>query len=99
MVLVRYNTIFHLLLYVWFGTILFRVNHLFSHPSVNRDVFTVDKVISFFTKESTHAGYIFWFTDSSRRVLLMVLRTETIVVMGLYPARRNRIDCDMELGK
>ena len=65
MVLVRYNTIFHLLLYVWFGTILFRVNHLFSHPSVNRDVFTVDKVISFFTKESTHAGYIFRFTDSS----------------------------------
>ena len=63
--LVRYNTIFHLLLYVWFGTILFRVNHLFSHPSVNRDVFTVDKVISFFTKESTHAGYIFRFTDSS----------------------------------
>ena len=38
--------------------VLFRVNHLFSHPSVNRDVFTVDKVISFFTKESTHAGYL-----------------------------------------
>ena len=77
----------------------FEINHFLRHPSVDRYVLAVHKIIFLLADEQAQTGDVFRFTYSPRRMLGVIFWAKLFVVARLDPARRNRVDRDMPLGK
>ena len=65
----------------------FEINHFLRHPSFDRYVLAVHKVVFLLADEQAHTGDVFRATYSPRWMLGVVFRTELLVVACLDPAR------------
>lgn len=77
------------------GIYLVKIDHLFCHSSVNRNVFSINEIILFLTEEQAHAGDILRFAHPSGRMLGMILGAKLVVILILYPAGGDGVYRDM----